>query len=951
MNLYFTKKRSLVLILYLLFSNNCFSEDFHIATTGNNSSNGSLTTPFATIQHTANSMKSGDTAYVHAGRYHEKINLKQSKNSSELPITFKAYNNETVILDGSVPVEDLATGTWTQYKNDIYQIQLNSDISQVFINDEWSVLARWPNVPNNKDALWDRTHWAKGDREKSTDTHEFDTGKLAESGLNITGSTAILNVANFTTSARLVTEHEAGESDFKYKNNLQRFTKENSHYYFLDSKLTLLDSENEWYFDPESKILYLWQPGGGIPEENTVRTKNIDYVLNISESQHINLIGIDFFSSTFDIRNSSHITIEDSDLKYPVYNRRTLGHRGTINGSYIYKSNHISILNCHFSYTDGIALFISRSNNSRVENSEFHHLDYSVAHFGSVNSGSIWFQASPNATFKRNTIYKTGASEGLIADTNGIVELNKFYDMAHLQGDGAYVHLFQGSLNVDIVKNWFYQTRKPAIRLSDGPKDYLPAPPLLRSGRAISNVIFDQSLESVGFVVKGDEREIYNNTLVRDGKNLTGISLVDDSYDNSSLIHANSSAKNNAVSSYISKNYKRFSQPNGDISHNWEGRTDIDGFNKSVITSVLRDANNWDFRPKPNSELVDSGVIINGISFINSPDIGAYEFGDKNYWIPGRKITKASVPIPKDKGQFVSTEVDLMWLNAYKANSHDVYIGTSPDKLILAKNISDTNIVTITDLTANANYYWRVDANTSQGVIPGDLWEFSTDKVTSKIFKTIADSYVDKSRPEQNFGNESKIELITSETRGVRWGYLKFNVDTETAIRSAKLRIYNNGGSPTSNIEVFGVENNSWKEQLLTWENKPALLEEILGRVSVSNGAWKELDVSSLVSGNGEISFGLKRSPDSARRHIASKEASEDFAAQLIITHNTSTWNQSINEPTVIPTETLPETTPDTNKNENENSSPEGVASSSGGGNTSILFIIILWGFVRKIKF
>ena len=36
--------------------------------------------------------------------------------------------------------------------------------------------------------------------------------------------------------------------------------KEKHHYYYLENKLEYLNSENEWFFDNDTKYLYVWLP-------------------------------------------------------------------------------------------------------------------------------------------------------------------------------------------------------------------------------------------------------------------------------------------------------------------------------------------------------------------------------------------------------------------------------------------------------------------------------------------------------------------------------------------------------------------------------------------------------------------------------------------------------------------------------------------------------------------
>jgi autotransporter-associated beta strand protein len=70
---------------------------YFVSPSGSDTLNDGLTvdTPFATIQKAANLMVAGNTCYIRAGIYREMVIVPRSGTSS-LPITFTAYNNETV---------------------------------------------------------------------------------------------------------------------------------------------------------------------------------------------------------------------------------------------------------------------------------------------------------------------------------------------------------------------------------------------------------------------------------------------------------------------------------------------------------------------------------------------------------------------------------------------------------------------------------------------------------------------------------------------------------------------------------------------------------------------------------------------------------------------------------------------------------------------------------------
>ncbi|MFT8342204.1 choice-of-anchor Q domain-containing protein [Clostridium beijerinckii] len=70
------------------------------STNGNDNNNGSIDSPWKTIQKAANTVKAGDTVVVRGGTYKEKLTMKTSGTANAY-ITFKNYEGETPIIDGS----------------------------------------------------------------------------------------------------------------------------------------------------------------------------------------------------------------------------------------------------------------------------------------------------------------------------------------------------------------------------------------------------------------------------------------------------------------------------------------------------------------------------------------------------------------------------------------------------------------------------------------------------------------------------------------------------------------------------------------------------------------------------------------------------------------------------------------------------------------------------------
>lgn len=72
---------------------------YYVAADGADTNPGTLASPWRTIQHAADMLAPGDTAYVRGGIYHERVRISQSGTSGNF-ITYAAYANETPIIDG-----------------------------------------------------------------------------------------------------------------------------------------------------------------------------------------------------------------------------------------------------------------------------------------------------------------------------------------------------------------------------------------------------------------------------------------------------------------------------------------------------------------------------------------------------------------------------------------------------------------------------------------------------------------------------------------------------------------------------------------------------------------------------------------------------------------------------------------------------------------------------------
>ncbi len=695
-------------VLFVLQAN---AKDYYVSVKGKDSNKGTLEKPFRTIKKAASKMRSGDVCFIREGVYHETIKMKAVNGTKGNPYVFKAYNNEHVVMDGS----ELLELSWKKHNGNIYKAKLKTPIWQLFVDGVSMTSARWPNGNWNDGSVWDKKKsmaWPiKG---KGAYGHHYND-ELAQIDGDLTGAIIMVNSGSFKTFKSHVTEHSKGADNFKYDTTKKEIKvhfsyqgKVERHGYFLEGKLALLDEENEWFYDPKSKEIYLWAPEGKHPKKLEIKGKTQSYAFDIANSSYIELRGLNFFGTTFKANESKHITVEDCNFMYPSYSKRMLGDLSLteVTSMQVRKKDtktHNTVRNCKFEYMDGPVLDLNGWNNI-VENNYMHTIDYSCTYKGGY---TLNMSQATQLVFRRNTVHTSGASEMYKAGVRNTIELNDLSRSGYMQNDGSLVQVSVASQDKSQTRyNWVHDSSKQGLRFDN---KNTPNAPWGENGNMHHNVAW--KTDRIYF--KGDKHFIYNNVSF-------------DSHLNDLIVSSNAKiqghnhktiTRNNLTNKFSgnrTKPGKDYPVP-GIVDHNWAGN-----FKGADMKDQLRDPDNLDFRPKKDSELVDAGALIEGknIPFLGSaPDIGAYEYGDTNYWIPGFQDTKASVAIPKNKTITAKTDADLMWLPAYKATSNHVYFGTDKAKIVVAtqnsseyKGEQKNNIYTPGILKSGQPYYWRIDS-------------------------------------------------------------------------------------------------------------------------------------------------------------------------------------------------------------------------------------------------
>lgn len=667
-----------------------FSQTSYISPQGDDiSGDGTITSPFKSIQKAATS---STEVLLLEGVYQDEQMLNNIEN-----VTIKPSTGANVVFNGT----ELITSNWTQHSGNIYKTTLAKDIWQLFINDEEQVMARWPNTTFADDVIYDNDTWghsigndADGVVNDLTDISALseETKELSDfTNADISGAIIIANFNSFRTKVRRVkpTGLDIANKKFEYE-TIGSGYKTKHHYYFLEKKLAFLDSANEWFYDKSTKTLYAWSSTGTGSDLNNVnakiRGKVQTFALNFTNCSNVILEGFKFFATTITIQNSNNVKVKNNVFSYPNYSRRMLDDQISPYNTHPLVTNIDQNLstgklhsngtssNCTFSgnvfeYTDGEALLLA-GNNHFVSNNYFHHIDWSCAETQSL--GLSIYSSGTDLTFDHNIMHTLGASATLNLGERAKVLYNDISNTGLSQSDGSIVQITKGIVEgTETAYNWLHDTEKYGFRFDAVAGDAENAG---KEGLAHHNVIWNLGKDGfggIGMMIKGDQQEIYNNTVFNCDK--TDILIIDeggitnlDTYTINNAADIISNHRTNDVSSsndipgFASFNYSLFND------HTNNKTATIDPLLMKSVAGIYNKnnviANRSAYNFMPNSSLLEnSGTIINTITnpiashpnvlrrdvtegFKGSmPDIGAYEVGAV-HWVPGIDFTPTLYP-------------------------------------------------------------------------------------------------------------------------------------------------------------------------------------------------------------------------------------------------------------------------------------------------------------------
>lgn len=112
-------KRISITVIILCLTIIISAEEYHVSKSGNDSNEGSLSSPFLTIQAAANIAQPGDVITVHRGIYREHVDPPGGGTSDTNRIIYRAAKGERVEIRGSEVING-----WVRYKGNTWKVSI-----------------------------------------------------------------------------------------------------------------------------------------------------------------------------------------------------------------------------------------------------------------------------------------------------------------------------------------------------------------------------------------------------------------------------------------------------------------------------------------------------------------------------------------------------------------------------------------------------------------------------------------------------------------------------------------------------------------------------------------------------------------------------------------------------------------------------------------------------------
>ena len=817
-----------------------------------NAPDGTESCPYPTINSALDDAKPGDRVLIKEGRYSEYI-----KRFELNDVKIEGYPDHNVMIDGTISLD----AQWQPYNHEghsIYKtvIDLGSlsqnnlmpvdSIYSVFVNGRYMIMSMPVNFKNPTDPT-------------TGNPNNPEPGTVFDLGL-----------------------YSPVRNDLGYQ----------------PGTLADLDTLEEWSFDPSTSTLYLYPSPDYIPTSSNVRIRTEKVMVSLKDCNQMEFKNLHFHSGSINAIQCDHFVVEDSKFSFSVDMKANEENE-------IYRGEYGVLRNCVFENMNNSSPWQFVANQyPLVENVLFRNTDWfrgttnypdAGMNYKSDGQGGLTYGVSVWRYVTVKDVFGAGIAPGYrsLVEYSRLENLYELIDGSGIQRNGAsatysttrYSWIINGpdmnGIRWNSACGGTYADAHHVVSIGNRrgfrlKGDYHDAIHLL----AYDNSNQDVSLAGIKYCgpdragpsVPGNVNSNFLNTISENGLDCANVAACQSKYEADSLI-SNGNWFSTAYPYY--GDGLNWSHVVNNLADPWlktRGRSDqylTEEFGENPWKNNIQ---NYDFRPKKGSTLIDRGVVIPGINdgqdldfnhppsypgqnrkYVGqAPDIGPYEYGDSVYWIPGYRYPHPSVPIPSNGTVDLPMEYGLAWNYPYKRDYSNVtavvnVVGPGVNR---TETFQYPNNVLFETFEPGGTYNWSVSVDG----VDGGNWTFTVD---DEIYP-LNDRSVDLTS-NSNLPGYPKSNLIVSNNR---LAFLRF--DIPSSINSSYKIDLNlvpekiitlNGG-----IVLYKYDYKGWNESFGT--NNIGLVDKSLLTPidtisSLIADSLLSLDLSAFIDSSGEYSFAL----------------------------------------------------------------------------------------------
>lgn len=501
---------SIILVVGLL-AGSAHAANYYVSTSGSNGNPGTLAQPFLTIQQAANAAHAGDNVYVMGGTYRETVTVANSGTDASHPITFQPYQGAQVTISGLNPV----SSGWTNSGGSIYSAPVTGGASQVFVNGQLMLGARWPNPVYNNPLRAVCATVGSADVQPSPATSTITDFALSGAGNFAGAKMAVTSGLEWRALSTTISSQDGNNLNFQwsYPGDRSLLYPKAGNPYYLYGSLAALSASKQFYYDASAGKLYLNAPGGTNPNGQTVEVRQRQYGFDLGSQNYVNVKGFRLQAASIKI-GGNYNTVDHCQILYPrAYEDPVFtpirGGGVEINGQY----NTVRNSEIGYSWCDGVTL--TNSHNT-IDNNVIHDVNWlgtdstivNYSHSGghqTITNNTMYNcgrdgvgneGAAPNTSIQHNDISRFGllaadlggiCSSGTGGQVGSVIAYNRIHDSG-TRHDIMGIYLDSHNYGFAIHNNLVYNVRASGITINQNDPNFDPPNNIGVYNNTLSNV-------------------------------------------------------------------------------------------------------------------------------------------------------------------------------------------------------------------------------------------------------------------------------------------------------------------------------------------------------------------------------------------------------------------------------------------------------------------------------